>query len=176
MVPARLVKIAPGLAACGLTATAGSIVAAQLPKDWHVSPIPVTIGLGAALAAGPLGGAAARAALAPGLKVATSTVLRAGIVAVGFKLSGAEILDLGWTTVPAAAASVTAGLVVIPALARSAGLAPRLGSLLAAGTSVCGVTAISAVAPAIAATEAEVAVAVANVVAFGTRGAGPEAG
>lgn len=49
--------------------------------------------------------------------------------------------------------------------------APLLpGSLLAAGTSICGVTAISALAPAIAATQAEVSVAVANVVLFGTAG------
>ena len=46
----------------------------------------------------------------------------------------------------------------------------RVGSLLAAGTSICGVTAISALAPAIVATQAEVSVAVANVVLFGTAG------
>ena len=45
-----------------------------------------------------------------------------------------------------------------------------LGALLAAGTSICGVTAIGATAPAIAATQAEVAVAVANVVAYGSAG------
>ena len=166
----RARAVAPGLAAAAATATAGSVVAARLPERWHVSPIPVSIGLGALAAAGPLGGPAARAALAPGLKVATSTVLRSGIVCVGFKLSGAEIASLGWATVPAAAASVTAGVVCIPALARAAGLTPTLGALLAAGTSVCGVTAISAVAPAVAAAEAEVAIAVANVVAFGTCG------
>lgn len=44
------------------------------------------------------------------------------------------------------------------------------GSLIAAGTSICGVTAVSALAPAIAATQAEVSVAVANVVLFGTAG------
>jgi len=76
----------------------------------------------------------------------------------------------GAFAVPAVMASVGAGLVVIPRLAAAAGLAPRLGSLLAAGTSICGVTAISALAPAIAATQAEVACAVANVVVFGTVG------
>ena len=106
----------------------------------------------------------------PGLKVATSTVLRGGIICVGAKLSAAQILTLGWTTVPAAACSVGVGLFAIPKLAASAGLAPRLGALLACGTSICGVTAVSAVAPAIAASQAEVAVAVANVVAFGSLG------
>jgi uncharacterized membrane protein YadS len=46
----------------------------------------------------------------------------------------------------------------------------RLGKLLSAGTSICGVTAITALAPAIKATPKETAVAVANVVAFGTFG------
>ena len=70
---------------------------------------------------------------------------------------------------PAACASVGAGLVAIPLLAKGAGLPPRLGALLAAGTSICGVTAIGATAPAIAATQAEVAVAVASVAAYAAR-------
>jgi uncharacterized membrane protein YadS len=50
------------------------------------------------------------------------------------------------------------------------GLPPRLGTLIAAGTSICGVTAIVSTAPAIDADEREVAYAVANVVAFGLFG------
>ena len=42
--------------------------------------------------------------------------------------------------------------------------------LTAAGTSICGVTAITAVAPIIKAEQKHVAMAVANVVAFGTFG------
>ena len=78
--------------------------------------------------------------------------------------------ELGAFAVPAALTSVGAGLFFIPRLAATFSLAPKLGSLLAAGTSICGVTAIGALSPAIAATQAETAVAVANVVAFGTAG------
>ena len=53
---------------------------------------------------------------------------------------------------------------------RTLGLPPRLGTLIAAGTSICGVTAIVSTAPAIEADEREVAYAVANVVAFGLFG------
>jgi uncharacterized integral membrane protein (TIGR00698 family) len=159
---------APGLAAAVATATAATVVASYLPSSLHISAIPVSIVLGSCAAnAAP---ASIRAALDPGLKLATSTVLRTGIVCVGAKLSAATILALGWTTVPAAACSVSAGVFFIPWLAARAGLTPRLGALLAAGTSICGVTAISAVAPAIGATTGEVAVAVANVVAFGSLG------
>ncbi|KAH8052181.1 hypothetical protein JL722_10281 [Aureococcus anophagefferens] len=158
----------PGLCAAAATAAGGTAVASQLPSELHISGIPVSIVLGAC--AGNAAPAALKEALKPGVAFATSTVLRSGIVAVGAKLSAAQVLALGWTTVPAAACSVGAGCLVIPALAARAGLAPRLGALLAAGTSICGVTAIGATAPAIGATQAEVAVAVANVVAFGSAG------
>uniref|UniRef100_A0A7S3LKK9 Uncharacterized protein n=1 Tax=Aplanochytrium stocchinoi TaxID=215587 RepID=A0A7S3LKK9_9STRA len=50
------------------------------------------------------------------------------------------------------------------------GLPPKMSSLIAAGTSICGVTAITAVAPAIKANQQETGFAIANVVAFGTIG------
>ena len=158
----------PGVAAAATTAGLAGVVASQLPANLHISAIPVSIVLGAC--AGNVAPSAMTEALKPGLKFATSTILRAGIVCVGMKLSAAQVLSLGWTTIPAAACSVGVGVTVIPALAARFGLAPRLGALLACGTSICGVTAISAVAPAIAATQAEVAIAVANVVAFGSIG------
>jgi uncharacterized integral membrane protein (TIGR00698 family) len=159
---------APGIAAAAATAGLATAVASQLPSHLQISAIPVSIVLGAA--AGNVAPAAVTSAIKPGLGYATSNLLRTGIVCVGAKLSAAQILALGWTTVPAAACSVGAGVTIIPLLAARFGLAPRLGALLACGTSICGVTAISAVAPAIAATQAEVAIAVANVVAFGSFG------
>ena len=167
----KLRAAAPGLVAAAGVAGVATVIAAGLPKSLHISAIPVSIVVGAAAAnVGPMAAPSVAELLKPGLKMATSTVLRTGIVCVGAKLSAAQILALGWTTVPAAACSVGVGLVAIPALAARAGLAPRLGALLACGTSICGVTAISAVAPAIGATQAEVAIAVANVVAFGSVG------
>ena len=165
---ATFTKRAPGLGAAVATAAGGVAVATQMPESLHISGIPCSLVLGAV--ANNLAPANVRQALQPGVKFATTTVLRAGIVAVGAKLSATQVLALGWTTVPAACASVGAGLVAIPLLAKGAGLPPRLGALLAAGTSICGVTAIGATAPAIAATQAEVAVAVANVVAYGSAG------
>jgi len=158
----------PGVAAAATTAGLGTAAAMAIPAHLHISAIPVSIVLGAI--AGNVAPTAVREAIKPGLKFTTSTILRAGIVCVGAKLSAAQVLALGWTTIPAAACSVGAGVTIIPALAARFGLAPRLGALLACGTSICGVTAISAVAPAIAATSAEVAIATANVVAFGSVG------
>ena len=104
----------------------------------------------------------------PGLRTASGTVLRIGIVCVGAKLSASDLLESGTFALVPVLISVGAGLYLIPKIAKSAGLHPRLGSLLAAGTSICGVTAVSALAPAIAATQAEVSVAVANVVVWGS--------
>lgn len=109
-------------------------------------------------------------ALKPGLKYATTTVLRAGIVCVGAKLSAMDMVTLGVTGLPAVLSSITVGLVTATWLGKRLGIAPRMASLIAAGTSICGVTAITGLAPAIKADQREVAVAVANVVAFGTLG------
>ena len=109
-------------------------------------------------------------ALAPGLKFCTTAVLRAGIVLVGIKLSVFEMLRLGLAGIPVVVAAIAAGLLFVPWLNRRLGLPPRLGMLIAAGTSICGVTAIVSTAPTIDADEREVAYAVANIVAFGLCG------
>jgi uncharacterized integral membrane protein (TIGR00698 family) len=108
--------------------------------------------------------------LAPGLKFCVTTVLRLGIVLVGIRLSAFDVARLGVAGLPVVLAAVTAGLVFVTWFNRRLGLPPRLGTLIAAGTSICGVTAIVSTAPAIDADEREVAYAVANVVAFGLFG------
>ncbi len=109
-------------------------------------------------------------ALSPGLKFATTTILRAGIVLVGIRLSLFDVLRLGVFGLPVVLAAIGTGLVFVTWFNRWLGLPPRLGTLIAAGTSICGVTAIVSTAPAIDADEREVAYAVANVVLFGLIG------
>jgi uncharacterized integral membrane protein (TIGR00698 family) len=101
----------------------------------------------------------------PGITFATKTILQTGIVCVAAKLSFWELFTAGFTGIP-----VTAGLLFLPVASAWAGLPQRMGLLLAAGTSICGVTAITALAPAIQAENRDIAVAVANTVAFGTLG------
>jgi len=107
---------------------------------------------------------------APGLKFCTTTVLRGGIICVGAKLSALDVMTLGAVGVPAVAVSIATSLAFVTWFGRVMGLPPRMSSLIAAGTSICGVTAITALAPAIKADEKEMGIAVANVVAFGTLG------
>ena len=108
--------------------------------------------------------------LGPGLKFATTTVLRLGIVLVGIRLSVFDVLKLGLAGLPVVLAAIATGMVFVTWFNRKLGLPPRLGTLVAAGTSICGVTAIVSTAPAIDADEREVAYAIANVVAFGLFG------
>ena len=79
-------------------------------------------------------------------------------------------MKLGIAGLPVVLAAIGTGLVFVTWFNKKLGLPPRLGTLIAAGTSICGVTAIVSVAPAIEADEREVAYAVANVVAFGLFG------
>lgn len=144
-----------------------ALLAAQgLTGSSPISGVPVAILLGLVLRnVAPLPDA-----LTPGLKVATSTLLRLGIVLVGIRLSVFDVLKLGLAGLPVVLAAIVTGLVLVTRVNRRLGLPPKLGTLVAAGTSICGVTAIVSVAPAIEADEREVAYAVANIVAFGLFG------
>ena len=144
-----------------------AILAAQgLTGGSPLSGVPVAIVLGLLLRNTlPL-----PASLSPGLKFSTTTILRAGIVLVGIRLSLFDVLKLGVAGLPVVLAAIITGLLFVTWFNRKLGLPPRLGTLIAAGTSICGVTAIVSTAPAIEADEREVAYAVANVVAFGLFG------
>lgn len=168
--------IAPGLvAALGVMLTgfwladvagAALLAARGLTGASPISGVPVAIVLGLALRnLLPL-----PPSLGPGLKFCTTTLLRLGIVLVGVKLSVVEMARLGVAGVPVVLVAIATGLVFVTWFNRLLGLPPRLGTLIAAGTSICGVTAIVSTAPAIEADEREVAYAVANVVAFGLFG------
>jgi uncharacterized integral membrane protein (TIGR00698 family) len=170
------VKDAPGIVAAVVVMVAGfwladaigaQILAAQgLTGSSPVSGVPVAIILGLLLRnLLPL-----PAGIAPGLKYATTTVLRTGIILVGIRLSLIDVLRLGIAGLPVVLAAIGTGMLFVTWFNRALGLPPRLGTLIAAGTSICGVTAIVSTAPAIEADEREVAYAVANVVAFGLMG------
>lgn len=106
----------------------------------------------------------------PGIRLCVTRILRLGIILVGIKLSFLDVLKLGAWGIPVVATSITTGLVFITWFNNVLDLPDRLGTLIAAGTSICGVTAIVSTAPAIEAEDKEVAYAVANVTIFGLVG------
>ncbi|MGA3981298.1 YeiH family protein [Ralstonia nicotianae] len=105
------------------------------------------------------------------IQFARHTLLRAGVVLYGARLTLAQVHDLG-------ASGVVIPLLVLAATMLSGawvgtrvfGLSRSQAVLVAAGSAVCGVAAVLAVAPAVRASPRETAVAIASVVLFGTAG------
>ena len=163
--------LVPGVALSAVTAAGGFAAASVLSTALALplSGIPVAILLGMGLKNTVIGGSS-EALMKPGITFATKTILQGGIVAVAAKLSFVELLTAGTQGLPVVVGAISAGFLFIPLAGRAAGLSRELSLLLTAGTSICGVTAITALAPAIQAPHKDLAVAVANTVAFGTLG------
>lgn len=162
-------SIFPGLALSASTALGGFQIAGLMSSALSipVSGIPVSILLGMAIK-NTVGYSSDT--FKPGIAYSTKTILQGGIVCVAAKLSFFELMSTGTTGIPVVLAAVGSGLLFIPFAGRWMGLPDKMSALLTAGTSICGVTAITALAPAIHASNRDIAVAVANTVAFGTIG------
>lgn len=105
-----------------------------------------------------------------GTTYAVKTVLKAGIVLVGLKLSLIDVMRVGAWGIPVVLVIVGSALWVSTRIARAVGVSKELGWLAAASSAICGITATLAVAPVIRAEEREVAYTVANVTLFGLVG------
>lgn len=105
--------------------------------------------------------------LKPGLTFAVRRVLRLGIVLLGIRLSVFDVLRLGTLGVPIVLVCILGALFFATRLNKWLKLPKRLGTLIAVGTSICGVSAIVAAGPAIDAEDEEVAYAVAVITIFG---------
>lgn len=107
-------------------------------------------------------------ALRPGLALASRPLLRCGIVLLGFQLTLGQIAGLG----PGALAVATLVLGLTYALVRRIGpligVPAPLSGLIAAGTAVCGASAILAANSVLRADDEDAAYAVACITVFGT--------
>ncbi len=102
-----------------------------------------------------------------GLKFCLRYVLRTGIMLLGLRLSLVAVGEIGLVALPIILCCIATALVVVTWINRALGLPRRLGTLIAVGTSICGVSAIVATGPVIEAEEDEVSYAVACVTLFG---------
>ena len=103
----------------------------------------------------------------PGLRFASTTILRLGIVLLGFRLSLLAAGKFTLAALPFVAMAIGAGVGVVRLLGPRFGLSRTLAGLIAAGTSICGATAIVATAPLIRARQSEVGYAVSCITVFG---------
>jgi uncharacterized integral membrane protein (TIGR00698 family) len=148
----------PGLAVLALFAVGATALAPLVPS---VTPLLVAVGLGA-LVANTLG---TPEWAAPGIAL-HKLCLEVGIVLLGARLTLGQLVDTGPTVFVLAVLVVVFAAAVVELLARAANLGSQTGSLLAAGSSVCGVSAVVAVAGGIDADETDIAYAVATILLF----------
>jgi uncharacterized integral membrane protein (TIGR00698 family) len=104
----------------------------------------------------------------PGLRFALRRVLRFAIVLLGFQITAAQVVDVGGTGIAIIAASLIATFAVTVRMGRLLGVDARLTELIAAGTSICGASAVIATNTVTRAPDEDVAYAVACVTVFGS--------
>jgi uncharacterized integral membrane protein (TIGR00698 family) len=150
-----------------------ALLASRIVRDWlnpsglsPVSPVLCAVLLGViwrntvGLGAGYL----------PGLQWITNNLLRLGIALVGLRLSLSGLASTATMALPVVLVCITAAVAVSMAVGRMLGLSQPLRLLLAAGTSVCGCTAICAMTPVVRARAVESGLAVTCVVVLGCTG------
>lgn len=128
----------PGLALCALLVAAGVLMAQLLPA---FSFVIWAVILGA-LVANTVG---VSRRFKPGVHVAIRPLLRLAVVLLGFQIPLADILGINWQSIVVIVTGCILTFVIIKALARPLGVDEKLGELIAAGTAICGASAIMAI-------------------------------
>lgn len=135
----KITAILPGLVLAALLAVlalAGKTVFPSLP----LSPLIVAVVLGALTRnfIGPF----ARAKI--GIAFSLRRMLRLGIVLLGLQLTFAQVLGIGWVGMSIIILTIASTFFLTIGAGRLFGVDPKLSELLAAGTSICGASAILA--------------------------------
>lgn len=120
-----------------------------------------------------LAGAAVRTAWIPGaewirgIDFSAKLLLEIAVVLLGASVSAATILAAGWALLISILGIVAGAILLSFAIGRMLGLTKRLAILVACGNSICGNSAIAAVAPVIGADGDEVAASIAFTAVLG---------
>lgn len=158
-------RVTPGLAIVILGAAAGYGVHLLLPwLPWLTASLILGILAGSIPSARvPLDGI-----LKPGLQIAAKRLLRIGIVVLGLKLSLGNIVALGWLAILAIIALVGVSFVITWLIGRAFKLEGDQAILMAAGFSICGVSAVGAMAAARGSDEKDTGTPITLVTLYGT--------
>ena len=155
----------PGLALAAIGAAAGYGVHLLLPGlPW----LTATLILGVLSATIPTFRGRLDGPLKPGLTLAARRLLRIGIVVLGLGLSLGDIARLGWVAILAIVLLVTVSFVVTWLVGRLFRLEGDQAVLMAAGFSICGVSAVGAMAAARRSREEDTGTPIALVTLYGT--------
>ena len=162
----RATRLFPGLALCLLVAAIAYGVATALHRvvgAASLEPLVLAILIGIGLRS-ILG---RREGLEPGIEFGSKTLLELAIVLLGATVNLAVIGSAGAVVIAVVLAIVIGSILVGFAIGRLMGLSSRLSLLIACGNSICGNSAIVAVAPVIDARREEVAAALAFTAVLG---------
>lgn len=162
-VTSALPLLLPGLALAAAIALVARSAASASEVGW-LSPmiLAVLLGMGLNRALG------APAWAQPGLALAMRPLLRLGVMLLGLQLSLAQLGALGLSGLLVVALCLAATFVFTLAFGRLLGVDPALTELIAAGTSICGASAVVAANTVTRAREEDVAYAISIVTLFGT--------
>jgi uncharacterized integral membrane protein (TIGR00698 family) len=108
-----------------------------------------------------------RPAMAPGIAFSARTLLEIAVVLIGAGISATAVAAAGWPLVAGIAFVVAASLLLSYGIGRALGLSGRMALLIAAGNSICGNSAIAAIAPVIGADPRDVAASIAFTAVLG---------
>jgi uncharacterized integral membrane protein (TIGR00698 family) len=108
------------------------------------------------------------AALQPGVAFSMRRILRVGIILLGLQLSMAQVIAVGIAGLAIIAAALGSTFIFTVWLARHLSVERKLAELIAAGTSICGASAVVATNTVTRAPDEDVAYAVACVTVFGS--------
>lgn len=131
-----------------------------------VSPLTLAIVLGIAL--GNTVAAPYLPRIAEGIAFSKGRLLRLGIMLYGFKITWTQLAFAGWPALFADVGVVCGTFALALWLGRRLGMERDTAALVGAGSAICGAAAVLAAQPVLKAKEADVGVAVATVVVFGT--------
>ncbi|MGD9923024.1 MAG: YeiH family protein [Pseudorhodoplanes sp.] len=136
----------------------------QLPSLSVLTPLSVAVLIGMAIG----NGLVLPARMNPGVGFAARHVLRFAIVLLGFQLSATQIAAFGMDGAIIVIAVVAIVFIATGWLGSLLGVDAKLSQLIAAGTSVCGASAVVAMNSVTESTEEDVIYAVGSVTLFGT--------
>ena len=161
--PAHLGQIVPGLVLAAAIAGVGFAIN-RLPHMAALSPLILSIILGMAVH----NGIGTPARCRPGVKFALRRVLRVAIVLLGLQLTIGQVLAVGGAGLAVVVTSLAATFFFTLWLGRRLGVDLKLAELIAAGTSICGASAVIAANTVTEGSDEDVAYAVACVTVFGS--------
>ncbi len=104
----------------------------------------------------------------PGIKFSLKRLLRLAVILLGLRLSLTELGTIGATGLGVVAIASFSTFCFTCWLGKRLGVAPKLTQLIAAGTSICGASAVVAANAAVESSEEEMTYAIAMVTALGT--------